>query len=604
MKKYLLASFLSVITLSTLCVSAQVATSIPDNEDPASMCITIPVRIQYQSKDYGTTSYVTLLQDFLHENNYLTSLPTGFFGAATVKAVKVFQKANGISETGSLGPITRAKIASITGCNSSSVNQTVSTISSGNTNHSSFTFKDSSASNFYYLTTYSQTVTGAGPNLKVCTASESIYGTKENALKLACASDSSYVYLSNQLDWSYNVNSDTYQINEGNNGSPLNYYIMKGSYVTSFLFSDGTKQDVEWKIVSDPLFQGSEFSQADQMFVTRVGGGCPANKFYCREKPQQSTSLNGSNQTSVSSGFLHADYSYLDSTYSKDLSLSGPSYLDTSHVARLVQTIKGAGPNLKACTYVENKQPCTEYVILANQKGWLYDTVSDTYSIDLDVSSDGFPATSYVSLFMLSDGTKRSVRWAPRTSKNAALPEGCSSSSGYSNVSGQACVKPFDISNLSRSTGYDYRSTLPLYYIGLKITGAGPGLKVCVGDPGVSCTNSSSYIDAIKLTTTDTRYGTVVNGWKYDATTDTYDSGYRNLYYGYTVGNYKYYFMLADGTKKSINAVSTVEPFKATEVAPSTSATQPASITCAADQQVFSDSGYLRCIPKPTFGPN
>lgn len=433
MKKYLTTLLLQVMSFSPLFVSAQMATSVADNEDPASMCISIPVKIQYQSKDRGITNYVTLLQDFLHENNYLVSSPTGFFGAGTVKAVKAFQKANGIAETGALGPVTRAKIASLSGC-----------------------------------------------------------GIQEQ----------------------------------------------KTSSVTQ------------------------------------------------------------------PTGFVHADYSYLDSVYSKDITLSGPSYSDTAHVARLVQTIKGAGSNLKACTYVENKQPCTEYVLLANQKGWSYDFTTDTYSIDLDVSLDGFPATSFVSLFVLSDGTKKSVKWAPRTSKNASLPEGCSSSSGYSNVTGQVCVKPFDISNLSRATGYDYRSTLPLYYIGLKITGAGPGLKVCVGDPGVSCANASSYVDATKLATTDTRYGTVVNGWKYDKTTDTYESGFRNLYYGSAIGDYKYYFMLADGTRKSINAVTTVEPFKPYEVTPSTAVTPPASITCAADQQVFSDSGYLRCVPKPTFGPN
>ena len=445
MKKYFTALLLMITIFSVLPVLAQVAISSPDNEESVSMCINIPVKIQYQSKDYGVTNYVTLLQDFLYENKYLTSQPTGFFGAGTVKAVKAFQRANGISATGALGPNTRAKIASITGC------------------------------------THIQVVS------------------------------------------SQNTSSD--------NSSVL-----------------------------------------------------------------------------MSSGFVHSDYSYLDNTYTGDLMLSGTSYNDPAHVERLVQTVRGAGPNLKACTYVEGKAPCTEYVVLANQKGWSYNSLTDTYSIDLDVSKDGFPATTYVSLFVLADGSKREVHWTPRTSKNAALPEGCSSSSGYSNVNGQACVKPFIISNLSRATGYDYRSTLPLYYIGLKITGAGTGLKVCVSDPGVSCANNSLYIDVTKVVTSDTRYGTVTKGWKYDAVTDTYDSGYRNLYYPYTAGtgNYKYYFLLADGTKKSINVVTVTEPFKPYEVTASTTVTQAASITCAANEQVFSDSGHLRCVPKSStsFGPN
>jgi peptidoglycan hydrolase-like protein with peptidoglycan-binding domain len=84
-----------------------------DDETVISACVDIPVRIQYLSKDTNTTKYVTLLQDFLHDNNYLTSNATGFFGSGTLKAVKAFQKANGLTQTGSLGPLTRAKIKAV-----------------------------------------------------------------------------------------------------------------------------------------------------------------------------------------------------------------------------------------------------------------------------------------------------------------------------------------------------------------------------------------------------------------------------------------------------------------------------------------------------------
>lgn len=60
-----------------------------------------------------TYNQVSELQDFLNNEGYLASEPTGYFGLMTVKAVKAFQGAYGISQTGSVGPITMAKIKAI-----------------------------------------------------------------------------------------------------------------------------------------------------------------------------------------------------------------------------------------------------------------------------------------------------------------------------------------------------------------------------------------------------------------------------------------------------------------------------------------------------------
>lgn len=76
-------------------------------------CADFTVGFGYRAKDTATNDDVTVLQDFLHTNGYLVSTPTGFFGAGTVKAVKAFQKAYNISQTGYLGPNTRAKIKAI-----------------------------------------------------------------------------------------------------------------------------------------------------------------------------------------------------------------------------------------------------------------------------------------------------------------------------------------------------------------------------------------------------------------------------------------------------------------------------------------------------------
>ena len=62
---------------------------------------------------------VLKLQQFLFAENYLKITPSGFFGTDTVKAVKSFQKANGITQVGSAGSLTRKKIKELTCSNSS-----------------------------------------------------------------------------------------------------------------------------------------------------------------------------------------------------------------------------------------------------------------------------------------------------------------------------------------------------------------------------------------------------------------------------------------------------------------------------------------------------
>lgn len=70
---------------------------------------------------------ITSLQNFLKDKGYLNASATGFFGAQTFKAVKVFQKDNNINATGFIGPVTRAFINKLT-CinNTNSINETIS----------------------------------------------------------------------------------------------------------------------------------------------------------------------------------------------------------------------------------------------------------------------------------------------------------------------------------------------------------------------------------------------------------------------------------------------------------------------------------------------
>src|SRR3954468_21255743 len=54
---------------------------------------------------------VRFLQKFLVERGYLTAAPNGVYGPATTAAVRAFQKANNITATGNVGPMTRNVIA-------------------------------------------------------------------------------------------------------------------------------------------------------------------------------------------------------------------------------------------------------------------------------------------------------------------------------------------------------------------------------------------------------------------------------------------------------------------------------------------------------------
>jgi peptidoglycan hydrolase-like protein with peptidoglycan-binding domain len=72
-------------------------------------CPVLRNTLTYGATDARTNKEVSLLQKFLYPK-YLNSSSTGYFGSATVNAVKAFQKANGLEANGSVGPLTRAKI--------------------------------------------------------------------------------------------------------------------------------------------------------------------------------------------------------------------------------------------------------------------------------------------------------------------------------------------------------------------------------------------------------------------------------------------------------------------------------------------------------------
>jgi hypothetical protein len=110
MKKFLLA-----VLMVAMFPGFAMAQSISDTDvDPAgtsvSSCVSLTSNMRYRMRDTQTNGGVSELQDFLNTKGFLNYEPTGFFGIATLKAVKDYQASIGLSPTGYVGSLTRAKI--------------------------------------------------------------------------------------------------------------------------------------------------------------------------------------------------------------------------------------------------------------------------------------------------------------------------------------------------------------------------------------------------------------------------------------------------------------------------------------------------------------
>lgn len=89
------------------------ATTDVDTQPAASGCLNLSNSLRYRTRDAQVNGEVSALQDFLQSKGYLNSEPTGFMGLLTVQAAKQFQQDNGISPTGFIGEVTKAKIRQI-----------------------------------------------------------------------------------------------------------------------------------------------------------------------------------------------------------------------------------------------------------------------------------------------------------------------------------------------------------------------------------------------------------------------------------------------------------------------------------------------------------
>lgn len=118
MKKILLM-IAGVVMIAPFFVSAQTVPTTDQFTGAQTTCLDLQYNLSYRSRDAKTNGEVSDLQDFLNTNGYLSVEPTGYFGAATLAAVKKFQSAVGIGSAstpgyGGIGPKSRAKIKAMT----------------------------------------------------------------------------------------------------------------------------------------------------------------------------------------------------------------------------------------------------------------------------------------------------------------------------------------------------------------------------------------------------------------------------------------------------------------------------------------------------------
>jgi peptidoglycan hydrolase-like protein with peptidoglycan-binding domain len=119
MNKIIIISIISFSAL-TFVVSAQERAGLQmgdiDSNGPISTCLTLSGDVRFKMRDTSDSSNVRDLQDFLISSGLLQGESTGYFGAGTLKAVRQFQRENGLTPTGFVGPLTREKIKSVS-CN-------------------------------------------------------------------------------------------------------------------------------------------------------------------------------------------------------------------------------------------------------------------------------------------------------------------------------------------------------------------------------------------------------------------------------------------------------------------------------------------------------
>ncbi len=116
-----------------------------------------------------------------------------------------------------------------------------------------------------------------------------------------------------------------------------------------------------------------------------------------------------------------------------------------SVITQLIQRIEGGGPGLKGCTGViaNYNTVCTkdsEFILITSAAAWgasAYNSASNVYSVNQDVSSFGWPQTTYFTRYILADGSRTEVTFSPAVQVTIKLPR-----LQWVRTHSQACIGP------------------------------------------------------------------------------------------------------------------------------------------------------------------
>jgi Putative peptidoglycan binding domain len=109
-KKFTTLLLISLFAVTSFNISSAQQAS---DEEEEIECTSLSHGMRLGSRDATTNGEVSKLQVFLSQANYLDTDPTGYYGQATRKAVRLFQSSNNLISSGNVGAVTRAKIKSV-----------------------------------------------------------------------------------------------------------------------------------------------------------------------------------------------------------------------------------------------------------------------------------------------------------------------------------------------------------------------------------------------------------------------------------------------------------------------------------------------------------
>lgn len=153
----------------------------------------------------------------------------------------------------------------------------------------------------------------------------------------------------------------------------------------------------------------------------------------CSNKGFETTNLSSrsgtsNNQFSSSDDFEDSE-EQSSGSIAAGLSIEDHSVGNRTIVTRLTQKIHGAKAGLKGCTgtMANYNTVClndSDFIFITSSAAWganAYDAASDVYSVDADVSANGWPHTTYFTRYIAADGSRKEVTFTPAVSVQQAI---------------------------------------------------------------------------------------------------------------------------------------------------------------------------------------